>query len=88
MYIINSLSILICEQFHNAKYSFAFFLISIEIEMITLSNKKLTVTYHNYQRSWNEAAAICDNNGGRLYVEDSAERTVVIEKYNADFWAL
>ena len=56
--------------------------------MITLSDKMLTVTFHNYQRTWNEAEAICVSNGGRLYVEDSAERTVVMEKYKNNEWTL
>ncbi|XP_045188129.2 mucin-5AC-like [Mercenaria mercenaria] len=63
-----------------------------EIQMITVSNKQVTVTFHDYDRSWNEAEKICENGGGTLYVEDSTERTTVLEKYktywniNEDAW--
>ncbi|XP_053406923.1 mucin-5AC-like [Mercenaria mercenaria] len=56
-----------------------------EIQMITVSNKQVTVTFHDYDRSWNEAEKICENAGGKLYVEDSIERTTVLEKYKTDW---
>lgn len=54
-----------------------------EIKMLTISDTQVTVTFHDYTKTWNEAELICQANGGKLFVEDSIERSIVLEYYKS-----
>ncbi|XP_052227045.1 uncharacterized protein LOC127841939 isoform X2 [Dreissena polymorpha] len=53
----------------------------MKVVMFTLMSHKLAVTFHDYEKTWDEAQVTCKNSGGILYVEDSEERTNVLMSY-------
>ena len=83
-------SLLLCflfnHKFHKSFDSIsAFCSFFTEVRLLTLSNQLITVTLHDYSKSWNEAQQVCEAEGGNLFVEDSEERSIMLELYKSSW---